>query len=146
MSSHFRFLSRAALAALTVFCVPAQDLDTRIFKALQYRYIGPQGNRVDTIAGVPGDPNTIYAGAASGGIFKSVDGGVNSHRFSMASQWLPSVRWQWLRRITTPFGMVLVKHFSAVMSRLALAFISRSTAEKRGCTWVWIKLLVFHRL
>jgi photosystem II stability/assembly factor-like uncharacterized protein len=44
--------------------------------AFRFRFVGPlAGNRVASIAGVPGDINTYYAGAASGGIFKSVDGG-----------------------------------------------------------------------
>jgi photosystem II stability/assembly factor-like uncharacterized protein len=47
------------------------------FGALKFRYIGPEGNRVSAIAGVPGDPSVYYAGAASGGIFKSSDGGVH---------------------------------------------------------------------
>ncbi len=42
----------------------------------QFRFAGPlAGNRVASVAAVPGDVNTYYAGAASGGIFKSVDGG-----------------------------------------------------------------------
>ena len=44
--------------------------------ALRWRYIGPVGNRVSAVAGVPGDPNTYYVGAASGGIWKSTDGGL----------------------------------------------------------------------
>src|SRR5258706_458561 len=43
--------------------------------ALRYRYIGPVGNRVTSIAGVPGQPYVYYAGSASGGIFKTIDGG-----------------------------------------------------------------------
>lgn len=46
-----------------------------IFDALKYRFIGPPGNRVSAVVGVPGDPNVYYAGAASGGVWKSVDGG-----------------------------------------------------------------------
>jgi photosystem II stability/assembly factor-like uncharacterized protein len=45
--------------------------------ALRYRYIGPVGNRVTSVAGVPGQPYIYYAGAASGGIFKTVDGGIH---------------------------------------------------------------------
>src|SRR5260370_15628048 len=42
----------------------------------RFRFAGPlAGNRGASIAAVPGDVNTYYAGAASGGIFKSVDGG-----------------------------------------------------------------------
>ena len=46
-----------------------------LYSALQWRYIGPEGNRVSAIAGVPGDPMVVYAGSASGGIFKSTDAG-----------------------------------------------------------------------
>jgi photosystem II stability/assembly factor-like uncharacterized protein len=43
---------------------------------MRFRFVGPTvGNRVASIAGVPGDPNTYYAGAASGGVWKSTDGG-----------------------------------------------------------------------
>ena len=45
--------------------------------ALTYRYIGPVGNRVSAVVGVPGDANVYYIGAASGGIFRSVDGGTS---------------------------------------------------------------------
>jgi len=45
--------------------------------ALRWRYIGPEGNRVSAIAGIPGDPLVVYAGSASGGIFKTTDGGIN---------------------------------------------------------------------
>jgi len=48
--------------------------------ALRFRYIGPVGNRVASVTGVPGDFNTYYVGAASGGIWKSVDAGIH---------WLP---------------------------------------------------------
>src|SRR6266516_3282841 len=44
--------------------------------ALRWRYIGPVGNRVAAVAGVPGDPYTYYAGAASGGLWKTTDGGL----------------------------------------------------------------------
>ncbi|MBS0374327.1 MAG: sialidase [Proteobacteria bacterium] len=43
---------------------------------LRFRFVGPRvGNRIAAVAGVPGDPSTYYAGAASGGIWKSTDGG-----------------------------------------------------------------------
>lgn len=46
------------------------------FKALKYRSIGPAaGGRVARAAGVQGDPATYYAATASGGVWKSSDGG-----------------------------------------------------------------------
>ncbi|MGH9443790.1 MAG: WD40/YVTN/BNR-like repeat-containing protein [Thermoanaerobaculia bacterium] len=41
------------------------------------RNLGPTvgGGRVSSVAGVPGDPNVFYVGAAGGGVFKTVDGG-----------------------------------------------------------------------
>ena len=47
------------------------------YEQMRWRYIGPEGNRVSAVVGVPDDPATYYAGSASGGIFKSVDGGVH---------------------------------------------------------------------
>ena len=45
-------------------------------EAFAFRFLGPiQGNRVSAVAGIAGDPSTWYAGAASGGVWKSVDGG-----------------------------------------------------------------------
>jgi photosystem II stability/assembly factor-like uncharacterized protein len=47
-------------------------------KALKYRLIGPAwGGRVSRVAGVPGDPGVYYAATASGGVWKSADGGVH---------------------------------------------------------------------
>src|SRR6478735_12819106 len=43
---------------------------------LAFRFLGPViGNRVASVAGVPGDPSIYYAGAASGGVWKTTDGG-----------------------------------------------------------------------
>lgn len=53
----------------------AQQVTTDQLAPLEYRHIGPVGNRVAAVAGVIGDPLTYYVGAASGGIWKSVDGG-----------------------------------------------------------------------
>ncbi len=44
---------------------------------LSFRFVGPAvGNRIASVAGVPGDPFTYYAGAASGGVWKTTDGGI----------------------------------------------------------------------
>jgi photosystem II stability/assembly factor-like uncharacterized protein len=71
------------LGALLVFGAPASvsaqaiAYDPTMVSQLRYRYVGPVGNRVSSVAGVPGDPNTYYAGAASGGIWKSSDAGIH---------------------------------------------------------------------
>src|SRR6516165_10942553 len=47
------------------------------FHGMTYRLIGPYaGGRVSRACGVPGDPLTYYATAASGGVWKSADGGL----------------------------------------------------------------------
>ncbi len=51
--------------------------DAGIWRAIEWRHIGPEGNRFSAAAGVPGDPLTYLVGAASGGIYKTTDGGVN---------------------------------------------------------------------
>jgi len=54
----------------------AQQADSDEESQLRFRFVGPKnGNRVSAIAGIPGDPTTYYAGAASGGVWKSTDGG-----------------------------------------------------------------------
>ena len=54
----------------------ASGLDTAFVKVPTWRFVGPDGNRVIAVAGVPGEYRTYYAGAASGGLFKSTNGGV----------------------------------------------------------------------
>lgn len=77
-------LALIALLASTLHAQqpPSGSGDTKagFFDALKYRYIGPPGNRVSAVAGEPGNSNVYYAGAASGGVWKSSDGG---------SEWTP---------------------------------------------------------
>jgi photosystem II stability/assembly factor-like uncharacterized protein len=53
------------------------SVDPALLSDLHYRYIGPVGNRVAAVAGAAGDFNVYYAGAASGGIWKTVDAGIH---------------------------------------------------------------------
>ncbi len=57
---------------------PAQpaEITPDLFEALEYRHIGPPGNRTSAVVGVPGDSMVAYIGAASGGVWKTTDGGV----------------------------------------------------------------------
>jgi photosystem II stability/assembly factor-like uncharacterized protein len=50
---------------------------TESYRQLAWRTIGPEGNRFTAAAGIPGDHLTYYVGAASGGIWKTTDGGTN---------------------------------------------------------------------
>src|SRR2546422_8736963 len=54
---------------------------------LKFRNLGPSvgGGRVTAVAGVPGDLNTYYVGAAAGGVWKTTDGG-NSWDAGVADQ------------------------------------------------------------
>lgn len=45
--------------------------------ALHFRFLGPNGNRDISVVGVPGNPLVAYFGAASGGIWKTTDGGTH---------------------------------------------------------------------
>ena len=69
----------AALAAGTALV--AQGQGTRpspdVYSRLRWRFVGPEGNRISAVVGVPGDPLVYYAGSASGGIAKTTDGGVH---------------------------------------------------------------------
>ncbi|HXW06194.1 MAG TPA: hypothetical protein VD833_13235 [Vicinamibacterales bacterium] len=70
--------SAAAPAARQAAPPPAKTASASPFefKGLKYRLIGPAaGGRVSRVAGVPGDPSTYYAATASGGVWKSTDGG-----------------------------------------------------------------------
>lgn len=68
----------ATLAAATLAAqVAATRPDPSAWRGLEWRHIGPEGNRFSAAAGVPGDPLTYLVGAASGGIYKTTDGGVN---------------------------------------------------------------------
>ena len=53
-------------------------LDLSLLTKVQARSIGPAvvGGRIGAVAGVPGDPRIIWAGASAGGVWKSTDGGV----------------------------------------------------------------------
>ncbi len=44
-------------------------------KALHFRFVGPLGNRVAAVTGVPGNPNVVYIGAADGGVWKTENDG-----------------------------------------------------------------------
>jgi len=72
-----RVVRIVSLLIAVIFASIAARAQQPNIDALRYRYIGPVGNRVTSIAGVPGQPYVYYAGSASGGIFKTIDGGIH---------------------------------------------------------------------
>ena len=82
-SRRFLIVSVAIVVVLGRWAAPSSSLlaqqgarvaaDT--YSRLAWRHIGPEGNRISAVTGVPGQPLVYYAGSASGGIHKSSDGG-----------------------------------------------------------------------
>ena len=70
-----------SLLAISLATLPAYAQEAAANKdvlgALRYRHIGPTGNRLTSVVSIPGQPNIYYVGAASGGIWKTTDGGVH---------------------------------------------------------------------
>src|SRR5215813_3778417 len=78
----------AALLCVLSITIAAQNRSTQsstmsnvapeFFQGLRYRLVGPsRGGRVTTVTGVPSQPKTFYMGVASGGLFRTTDGGVS---------------------------------------------------------------------
>src|SRR5262245_50204560 len=73
----FVFVLLLSLTAVSA-APPAELEDPPGLSALKYRSIGPAwGGRASRAAGVPGDPNVYFAATASGGVWKSEDGGLS---------------------------------------------------------------------
>ncbi|HKR14491.1 MAG TPA: hypothetical protein VJT15_20665 [Pyrinomonadaceae bacterium] len=80
----FRF-PLAAICLLTVVVnvyaqnggQPKSPLETALSR-LEWRSIGPaiMGGRIADVEGVPGDPNVVYVATASGGLWKTTNGGI----------------------------------------------------------------------
>lgn len=54
------------------------QINSNLFSHLVWRNIGPANmvGRVSDVEGIPGDPNIVYVGSASGGVWKTVNGGI----------------------------------------------------------------------
>ncbi len=53
------------------------DLNSSLFDRLEFRNIGPasMGGRITDVEGIPGNPALVYVATASGGLFKTTNGG-----------------------------------------------------------------------
>ena len=86
MKTHIRKTLRSALKSSIIILLllltvglHAQKVDMGIFKNMKARSIGPAGmsGRITAIDVVHSNPDIIYAGAASGGLWRSTGGGVD---------------------------------------------------------------------
>ena len=68
-----------AFALLLSLSASAQKLDMEKVKGMKPRSIGPAGmsGRITSIDAVVSNPDIIYVGAASGGVWKTTSGGIN---------------------------------------------------------------------
>src|SRR5579859_6510542 len=70
------FLGLMGIALCAVLAFAQSQPPGKLPEGFRFRFFGPAvGNRVASVAGIAGDPSTYYAGAASGGVWKSTDGG-----------------------------------------------------------------------
>src|SRR5260221_524799 len=71
------FIPFFCLALLLSFELHSQTLKKEDIEQLKFRHIGPVGNRVSCAAGIAGNDMVYLVGAATGGIWKTSDGGIN---------------------------------------------------------------------
>lgn len=74
---NIRFLILSSLFILYCADSFSQLINSEIISDLKFRHVGPIGNRLTTVAGISNDPLIYYVGAASGGVWKTIDGGLN---------------------------------------------------------------------
>ena len=65
------------IAFLIPFLSNSQEISKSIISDMKFRHVGPVGNRLTCVAGVADQPMVYYVGAASGGVWKTKDGGLN---------------------------------------------------------------------
>ncbi|GMV05532.1 MAG: hypothetical protein AMXMBFR53_18100 [Gemmatimonadota bacterium] len=66
-----------ALLGLPAAGATAQPVDPDAYAGLRFRHVGPEGNRAIAVVGEPGNPLVALVGAASGGVWKTTDGGAS---------------------------------------------------------------------
>jgi photosystem II stability/assembly factor-like uncharacterized protein len=70
----YRVLAATAAFSMALW---SADLNSALFERLQYRSIGPasMGGRITDVEGIAGRPELVYVATASGGLFKTTNGG-----------------------------------------------------------------------
>jgi len=78
MTISTRFVGGICAASLTIVAFAQRPIGQAALptgETLRFRYMGPESaGRISAVVGVPGDTSTYYAGAASGGVWKTTDG------------------------------------------------------------------------
>jgi photosystem II stability/assembly factor-like uncharacterized protein len=76
MISRLAFGSICALSlTIVAFAQRGAPAPPAVVGSLRFQYMGPESaGRISAVVGVPGDSSTYYAGAASGGVWKTTDG------------------------------------------------------------------------
>ena len=79
MSVRTWFACSVVLSLLTSPVAAQTSATVEVLKNLEWRNIGPANmmGRVADVEGVPSNPNVLYVGSASGGVWKTADGGVS---------------------------------------------------------------------
>jgi len=113
----------------------ANPIDPKTYGGMKWRLIGPfRGGRALAVTGVPSQLNTYYFGAAAGGVWKTMDGGIS---------WDPLFD----KQTTSSIGSIAVSNSDpnviyvapvkpafAATSPSAMASIVRTTAARLGTT------------
>ena len=100
----------------------------------RFQMMGPaEGGRFSAISGVPGNPKVWYLGAASGGVWKSVDSGATFRRSRKAFPCKRSARSRSRRRSRRPCGSVPAKAWAIRDADLMGDGVYKSTDA--GATW-----------
>src|SRR5438045_561295 len=69
----------ASSSSFSSFLLAQETIDPGKLAGMKVRSIGPaaMSGRVAAVAGVESDPDVLYTGAANGGVWKSVNGGLS---------------------------------------------------------------------
>lgn len=74
-----KIITSVLMSTVFIATSVAANIDTDLLSGIKARHIGPAATsgRISDVEAVPSNPNIIYASAASGGVWKSVNAGLN---------------------------------------------------------------------
>lgn len=79
MLKHRQLLPILSLSLISLVSTTLLAQDSRTLERLEWRSIGPAifAGRVADVEGIPGNPNIVYVASASGGLWKTTNGGTS---------------------------------------------------------------------